>query len=191
MPNKTLQDIADSERSIIASETSRSIKKIHDSIKGSVVNSILPENIFIEYFLDFFRYPDKHKDSPLLSKWIELSGGPYNEVSIVDADGIKLYDVPGAYMPPAPDFKKLSSYNFSNIASQYQMKKAITVTHATNYISSILSTVPELLRPNVNKYINRWVSIFARYDIATPDSSKKINTKASVTNDMDLTILDI
>jgi len=191
MPNKTLQDVADSERSVTASETSRAIKEIHDNIKASVVNSILPENIFIEYFLDFFRYPDKHKDSPLLSKWMELAGGPYNEVTIVDVNGNKLYDVPGAYMPPSANFEKLSSYSFYSIASNYKMKQAITMVQATNYISNILSTVPELLRPNVNKYINRWISIFSRYDTTSPVKSKKSKSKVPVVSNIDVNILDI
>jgi len=190
--DKTLQDVVDAERAMTTKETSDTIKKIHDNIKNSLVNSVIPEMVFIEYFLDFFKYPAKHADSPLLSKWIELSGGPYNEVDVVNAEGKIIYTVPGAYMPPVANFEILSNYNFANIASNYQMKKKITSAQATNYISTILSTIPDLLRPNVEMYINRWASIFARYDVTkTTDAPKPKLPKVPVASSIDTSILGI
>ena len=157
--------------------TAREIKQISKELKESIANAVLPEKVFVEYFLDYFKDREKYADTPLLSKWVELAGGPYREVDIIDDNRNVLYTAPGAMMAPMVDYENLNNIDFSRIASNYNMKKNITAVQGTNYLNGILSMVPNNIHTDVNKYINRWIAIFNRYDKPTKATTSKRVTK--------------
>lgn len=162
---KNLQDIADKQSSALAKTASVEINRIHEDLKSSVKKEVLPEGVFKEYFLAYFMNPEQHKDSPLLSKWLELSGGPYNEVDILDdTSGKVLYTVPSIMVRPNVDFKAMAGYNFGHIASTYFMKKNITEAQATNYLNTALAGIPEHIQVDARRHIAMWATIFERYN---------------------------
>jgi len=148
--------------------TDASVAQLHKELVTNISNAILPEAIFVEYFLDMFLHPEKHIESTLRSKWVELAGGYYNEVDVVGNDGNKIFTVPGLMLADAISHDSIKGYDFPSIASYYSMKKSITSAQATNYLSGILSGVADAVRPNVEAHIARWSTIFERY--ATPES---------------------
>jgi len=151
------------------------IDEIQLGLIETTPNAVVPEWVFVEYFLDFFMQPAKHVDSPLLSKWIELSGGPYREVDIINKEGVIIFTVPTIMIAPTLDSGNLGQYDFSAIAGMYQMKKSITKAQATNYLASILGTIPGNLKTNANIIVGNWITIFDRYsntnNVATQPST--------------------
>jgi len=142
---------------------SATITELSTALKDDLVNVILPEAVFKEYFLDFFMYPSKHIGSPLLSKWIELAGGPYNPVDIIDGLGNIILTAPSAMIRTQMNHTAMGGLDFTAIASTYLMKRKITDAQATNYLGTILSTIPGNARHNVSEHIMRWTAIFDRY----------------------------
>ena len=78
------------------------IANTHKEVVENKPTAMLLESYFVEYFLDFFASGGhlENEPRPLAMKWIELAGGPYNSVVIVNEYGEPLYTVPGILTRP-------------------------------------------------------------------------------------------
>jgi len=159
----TLQDVATVHNQQLLEGARNTIRELHTEVVVNRVNAVLPEAVFVEYFLDFFMYPSKYQNSPLLSKWVELAGGPYNPVDIISPTGAVLFTAPGAMINVAINYDVMNNINFSAVASVYNMKKKITTAQATNYIASVLGTVDKNIHADTEAHIMKWAIIFDRY----------------------------
>jgi len=97
---RTLQTVANEERAALNSRVNGELNVICDNIAESRANAVLPEAVFVEYFLDYLRNPSVQPESTLMGKWIELAGGPYNEVDIINQEAAVLFTVPGVFAKP-------------------------------------------------------------------------------------------
>jgi len=171
-PN-SLADIAAIEGDRLTAVTVEAINEIDELLTASIEKEVLPEDIFVEYFLDYFRDPVSQANTTLPSKWLEVSGGPYSEVDILDKTGKVIYTVPSLFISATIDPEIMANYNFSDIAANYNMTMKITSTAAQNYLNTALSGLPEAILTDTRRHIAKLSAIFARYDTAdaTPETA--------------------
>jgi len=190
-PNN-LADIAETEATRLETVTSEAIDEIDDLLNASIEKAVIPEDVFVEYFLDYFRDPAGQKNTTLPSKWLELSGGPYNEVDVLDNKGNVAYTVPSLFIAPTVDAGLIARYDFSDIAANYNMQMKITSTSAQNYLTSALSGVPEAIMTDARRHIAKLAAIFARYDISSADTGvNDSSNKVSVGTKPDSAMFDM
>lgn len=139
-------------------------------------NAQLPENIFVEYFLDFFRnYNTGNLNEPLNLKWVELSGSPYNSVDILNANGDIIYTVPPLMVHPDLEGKPIEDFNFSKMVGEYKLRSNRLQTDADNYVHKQLDGLDkQITPPDMVDIQAHWNAIFARYDtkVKVPDVIK-------------------
>lgn len=140
------------------------------------VNAQLPENIFIEYFLDFFRnYNTGDLNEPLNLKWIELSGSVYNEVDILNAEGDVIYTVPPLMARADLDGKPIEDFNFSKMVGEYNLRSNRLQTDAQNFLNNQLNGLDtQISSDHIPSIAARWNQVFSRYATNTvlPDQIK-------------------
>ena len=128
-----------------------------------VENAKLPEDIFVEYFLDHFRYGTGDISNPLNIKWIELSGSIYNEVDIINDSGNIVYTIPPLLDRASVDEEAIK-LNFSNVAATYVLKSNNLPSVGVNYLNNKIGNLDKMVEANnANMYSERWNNIFARY----------------------------
>lgn len=158
------------EQQYAAIAASKAIIEIENELDAAKVNEVLPESVFKEYFLDFFLHPENYRESPLGYKWIELAGGPYNEVDIIDERGNFIFTAPSLCVAPALNSEGIHKYNFAEIAGNYNLQQKITSNSAANYLTVALAGVPELVATDVRKHVARLAMLHSRYgDDATAE----------------------
>ena len=151
----------------------------HDVIVTETTVAYLPEEVFVEYFLDYFKAGGNLDMSSGLSlKWLELSGGPYNEVIIIDVAGNDIFTVPSLYIKPDIDMSKMDGIDISNIASEFKLRENRLPEDGINYLNNQLSGLDTMVDSNFIKSVNTWKSIFSRYD----------NTKTKATSNGKTTV---
>ena len=145
------------------SELAAAVSAIYQATVINNVTPTLPEVVFVEYFLDFFKSQMNTPDRDLkYAKWIELSGSPYNEVSIIDNEGNILYNVPPIYIKPTLDDSVINT-NFSNIANNYMLKHSRLASVGSQYLDGELKKVSDGMKVNNDEIIKRWNAIFLKY----------------------------
>lgn len=140
------------------------ISNAYTELVETKINMIIPEIVFKEYFLEFFYgMTKKETDSPLALKWIELSGGPYNEVDVVDDLGNIIYSVPSLFTRPEVNADKLKGLSFGSMYVTFKAKTNRTEADGINYLNRELSSLPKSVETDSNLDVNRWLAIFQRY----------------------------
>ena len=129
-----------------------------------IENAKLPEDIFVEYFLEHFKYGGGDINNPLNIKWVELSGSVYNEVDIIDDMGNVIYTVPPLLDRATVDEEAIK-LNFSNIAATYVLKSNNLPSVGVNYLNNKIGNLDKMVESkNTNIYSERWASVFNRYN---------------------------
>ena len=141
-------------------------------------NAQLPENIFVEYFLDFFRnHNTGNLNEPLNLKWVELSGSVYNEVDILNAAGDVIYAVPPLMARVDLTGKPVEDFNFSRMVGEYKLRSSRLQTDADNFLNTQLTGLDKQITPAIdNNMQSRWNAIFSRYEVSTklPEQMKLV-----------------
>lgn len=183
-----LQSLAAKHNERLINTASETIKGLHKDLVESITNPVLPEDVFIEYFLDYFRSPQEYDSPVLLYKWMELAGGPFGEVDIIDPDGVVLYTVPSIYSTPDIDRSSMDKYRFDEISSKYAMVNKITSAKAADYLRTALSGISDNMSSDTKSHAMKWNAVLDRYSNKDGDESVSENTnKPSV----DLGIFDM
>lgn len=165
-----LQNVADQLQDSRTNELRGYITNAFEELVETKVNMIIPEIIFKEHFLNFFYKMTKEETtSPLALKWIELAGGVYNEVDVVNEAGQVIFTVPSLFTRPNVDDSVLGKMSFSNIAHKFQAKLDRTEAEGLNYLNRELSSLPNNVDSDSANDINRWMNIFLRYSVKSTD----------------------
>lgn len=134
-------------------------------------NAVVPEIVFKEYFLPMFKRfatkkLDKNQDDNLLRKWIELAGGPYSEVDVIDTKGNKIFTVPSVYTRNVADISKLDDVNFTDIGIKHEQYKNILPQQGENYANKTIKNLPKFINSSKTHASeqNRWVEILTKYN---------------------------
>ena len=136
---------------------------------------VLSEYLFQEHFLEFFK---KFKDSEpedltpeesiKLNKWIELSGGPYREVSVVDNKGKEVFRVPPIYTSNTIESDRIvnEDNSLNRMGKAFSDKLKTNPTTAVPALHSTISALPKFIKPIETQIddIKKWDKIFQFYD---------------------------
>ena len=163
---------------------------------GEIINpveekrlAVIPEEIFVEYFLDYFRDPNKDLSSPILQKWYELAQGPYNEVTVIDNNGNPLYVVPSVY-PKIELSEDMNKISFSGIATEYNLQSARLKSAGDAVLDNALKDIDKNLNIHVEENRRAWAEIFMRYDKQQPNGGNAQQQTQQVNNVIDDNIND-
>jgi len=169
MSDNKLKDIATKLEDRSVTELTTYIGSAHDELVVNRRNSMIPEIIFKQYFLDFFFNMNEHPDSSTLYlKWIELAGGVYNEVDVIDMNGNILFTVPTLYSRPSANESVLKNISFGNIVGTFESKANRLYVDGINYLNRELSSIGGLLsNTDTDSNTNKWINVFRRYAVNT------------------------
>jgi len=156
-----LDKVLDIEKQKILNEVEMIGKTILDPL-GAIEKNKLPENVFVEYFLDFFKDPNKDLNSPILQQWLSIAGGPYNEVDILDHKGNIIYSVPSVYVETSIE-SDINNKDFQSIADEYNLKSNRLKSEADAFLSQALRGADDMVVFKTDENRKRWAMIFARY----------------------------
>jgi len=186
---KKLEDIANKIVDNNNAEISNLINTIHKDIVGDVVNATIPYEVFGAYFLDHFKYGGvMDGEAPLTLKWLELAGGPYNEVDIVDKNGDIIITTPGMFCRPDIN-DEMSNINFNNIMDEYNLRSNRLHSDGVNYVKHSLNGVSGNVVSEHEKFNFRWEAVFKRYE--KKDSKIGAKDKPKINNDdVDFLVFD-
>lgn len=163
MSENKLQDLANKLEDRATKEAIAGINEIH-SVVMEQDKTIIPEVVFKELFLDFFKDVNNHPNNDgLLLKWLELSGGVYNEVDVINEKGDTLYAVPGICSPGTINESIANNVAFDRIVTTYNNKLNRTQAEGVNYLNGELSKLTNIVEEK-NDNTTRWVNIFTRYE---------------------------
>ena len=164
--------LKDSEHNRLSSEIS-AIQEILESPELNK-NNFIPESVFKEEFLPFFKdfmsnKIDKKdvKNNTLMYKWLALAESPYKEVDVLNMKGEKIFSVPPLYNKDGVKLEPLKTTPFSEIGMETENRTGILWEDGENYLAQRLSALPKeaFLNPNeVTDDIKRWEDIFKRYE---------------------------
>lgn len=150
----------------------KAISEIHESITATE-KAMLPEVVFKEGFLEFFKDVGSHPNKDgLLLKWLELSGGIYNEVDVVDVKGDVVFTVPGICTPGTINEAISNNVSFGNIVTTFNNKLNRTEAEGINYLNGELNKLVGIVGEGKDT-TDRWVNVLTRYDDKTETQTNK------------------
>lgn len=186
--SKELKNIASKMVENKAAEISSFINGIHKEIVEDIANVTIPYDIFGEYFLDFFKHGGfMDTEAPLTLKWLELAGGPYSEVDIVDSNNNIVITAPGIFCRPEIDLN-VSNLNYNSLMDEYNLRSNRLHSDGINYANANLSGISKGIKTKHDEFNFRWEAVFKRYDVHKKVSKK--HTKKEINNNNDIDFLD-
>lgn len=148
-------------------------------------NKAIPETVFKHYFLPFFqdlakskKPEDSKQNKNLMSAWIELANGPFNEVDVIDdIKGDTLFTVPSLFVKNAIVLENIKNVPLGDIHQEYERKNSINPIQADNYINANLAGMPKFIKNPDDNIVDqeRWTKIFKRYKV--PNKNEDLITK--------------
>ena len=182
----TLKNISKELQTVEAKQVAGIVNDILEGFEEvDKVNQAVPETVFKHYFLPFFqdlakstKSEDSKQNKNLMSAWIELANGPFNEVDVIDdVKGEKLFTVPSLFIKNAIVLENVKDVPLHDIHHEYDRKKSINPVQADNFINANLAGMPKFIKnPDDNKIDQeRWTKIFKRY--ANVNKNEKLITK--------------
>jgi hypothetical protein len=156
-------------------EFERLLNKQDEAMIGSIFSrliteqdrAVLPESIFVEYFLPYFSGRTPVGTSKVLPDWISVAGSTTSEVDIISPSGAVLFTTPGLFDTSIFDpMAHLNTTSIANIHTGYEMRQTNLPMAAKSYWDQSIARVDvmgeEIDRADVTQ---RWMDIFARYGI--------------------------
>jgi len=151
------------------------ISELYRELVTDISISTIPEKIFVEIFLDYFRSGGQMNTvNPLTIKWLELAGGPYNPVNVLDDKGNIVFTTPGIYCKPNTDTLKV---DYGNLVSTFNLKANRIHEEGLNYLTVNLAGTVNKINVEYDSYLLRWKAIFNRYSKAPKQEGKVTVTK--------------
>lgn len=134
----------------------------------------LPENVFVNVFLPYFRGDKKFSEHPnLLGNWYAIAGSIGSEVAIIDGKGQELYRVPPYVntrgIDPTHNSKRqdMSFYDIDGISEGLARARPM---EAMRFRAEKWDDKMDALTagaPDPASILGRWAEIFKRYDTLT------------------------
>ena len=173
---------SDRYRETMAKQLNKTMDTVLEKLLPSAAtNRILPERIFVEYFLPYFSGEKEiDEENKVIGEWIGIAGYPGSEVNIVADDDHKkvLYTVPAiietGHIDPVRKGRSMSAvvYNtqlrsdFPGQADSFAIKATEEIFH-------------EQVKPRLNMANNqRWMQIFERYNSRQSNPNKEGHTSS-------------
>lgn len=145
------------------------IDKIQDMLDEVNTNNRIPEDLFVNVFLNFFSNQGTLHQDATTEKWISIAGSPYRAVDVFDKNNKVIFTVPAMYNinAIAPDKTIQSMAPINHVIATYKQLSNRSVREAENYLyNSLLKHSKELNnKVDILADIKIWNDIFARYNL--------------------------
>lgn len=173
-----LNSLRDTQNALVES-IHRESKNTLDVVFNSLVTnsrdtcSVLPEQIFVNYFLPFFTGRNDFVARPnILGEWISIAGSPMNEVAIIDSFNNIMYYVPAVFDTSFINAaKKTEKPTFGQITDHANLLNNNIPAISDRFLKDALSEkLPDITGNVTVNTVNekRWIDIFAKYNISPP-----------------------
>ena len=148
----------------------------------------LPESIFIEYFLPYFKgeVTDPATAAELRKNWITLARHPMGEVNIINDQGEIIFSTPSiAYTRMFDPTKSDINGSFKDLLLMTNQINVSNPIRAKQYLENNMATKFNAMRIKghvLTKEEQRWLEIFKRYTVKdknTPTNSNSVAKPAT------------
>ena len=148
----------------------------------------LPESIFIEYFLPYFKgeVTDPATAAELRKNWITLARHPMGEVNIINDQGEIIFSTPSiAYTKMFDPTKSDINGSFKDLLLMTNQINVSNPIRAKQYLENNMATKFNAMRIKghvLTKEEQRWLEIFKRYTVKdknTPTNSNSVAKPAT------------
>lgn len=172
---------------------SRELDKTHHALvmQPALEKARVPEPVFKDHFLPYFSGTLSVNDNAdVIPMWIGIAGSPSAEVSVVDATGNVLYDVPAIMdLTIINAAKHKLGESLAEIYNQYDLHSSQLPVVGERFLAdAIQKKTPTMFKPSekFTENTNRWNQIFDRYDLKHSPTSNKAEPKTKIEGDLDL-----
>ena len=134
-----------------------------------------PEYVFKEYFYDFFKTGTNNvTNTNLTLKWLDLAGGDYNEVDVINDEGETIFTVPSIISRPNINKSTSDKVDFINLGHKIEQKNKWMAGAGDKLASDTLSKTKDTILDNksIEDDKSRWKAIFKRYESDDKDEVK-------------------
>jgi hypothetical protein len=145
-------------------------ESLYDSLVRSKQNAVLPEQIFVEYFLPYFSHQiPLTKDDDVIAKWIAIAGSPVGEVDIIGNANNVLFTVP-PYMNTNTinPVRQNNSISILSHKTRHDMRKInLPQVAEVEFDRALVSKTNEftVTSETTTTISKRWSDIMARYGL--------------------------
>lgn len=142
------------------------IDKVFDNLQKDINNkerATIPESIFINVYLPVLATGNLDENSSIIKDYINVAGGPYEEMDIVDHTGKVKATLPPLYASVEPT----NDINVSALGMHYQ---DVVAQGLPDRISDTTDTMVNMISDNVKVNTPGWDDIFNMYKPALPIS---------------------
>lgn len=163
-----------------ASSIDKALRDLHDIavVHGQDdYRGRLPESIFVNYFLPYFReviHNTKEltaetikRRTKILTDWLSVSGGPFHEVNIINNAGEVLFIVPALNNTKVINpVRKDGAPSFETIANMAERLQLISPAKSLDYQNDRLHNKIKDMSDGKHKFRdseNIWLDIFSKY----------------------------
>jgi len=170
-------------------ELAQKIDQITQDLFTAPPKQRMREDFFVNVFLQMFAGKPESETKVNGQMWITAAQGPFNEVTVVDAQGNFLFDVPAYFSDKAikpldgtgRDAKMQTLTDMIGHAKQYASRGTAVVE---GFIAAELDKRSFMFNKDIDNSdsIARWNAIFARYGIKPIDQTLTVNQDAASAN---------
>lgn len=169
-------------------DTQNTLDKAYKGLVEDIsdIQTRLPEEVFVNYFLPFFSGKKTVEHRPtVISEWIGVAGSPSSEVRVVDKVGNELFIVPGIYDTSYLTFqRKGGGADVDQLIDHARLISSNIPASGERFITEALGNKLTKLDTPPTSVINeqRWISIFERYGIVDKKTQPNANNPLSNTH---------
>ena len=182
------QDRINSIQTATDSRRKRELLAIQEELENpELTHGKCPEYVFKEYFYDFFKTGTNNvTNTNLALKWLDLAGGGYNEVDVINDEGETIFTVPSIISRPTINQTVSDQVDFINLGHTIEQKNKWMRGAGDKIASETLGRTKDTILDNksIEDDKSRWRAIFKRYET---DSKEEVElTKEDKKNLEDL-----
>lgn len=175
-------------------DSQRTLDLITGVLVGSdrTMCSVLPEHIFVQYFLPYFAGQPSSRPN-ILAEWISIAGTPMSEVAIIDGGRNVMYYIPPVFDTSFIAAKKSDTMTFGQMSDQANLlNNNLPVLSERFMVGAMDQKYREIAMPaSVNQSNEqRWVDIFIRYGYKAPSVATHATTNVPLPNIADDEVYD-
>lgn len=191
MQDKLVDETLGAITAMMTQEAKNAEDTIYNSLIGLMDEELtrIQEAIFVKYFLPMFSSKEDYTGTPRFQQWLELAGGAYKDVIVVNQANTELFRVPA--------LQSTAIINTMGVDSDVSIKRIIDQRIADgnnnsiaaervmiNRLSQVAIFNKEEYRAANEEFIRRWNIIFAHYKLPLIDYTV-VNSGNSQVDDCD------
>ncbi len=172
MSNENSNDPNEAVKQQLRQRIGDELTKIQNGINEVAPSDVvrLPEYHFTQVFLPFFAGDENTMYKANLLTWVNMAGGPYRSVDVIDQNGNVLFRVPpvmdrSAINPVKNRSIDIKGSSLSHVVATVSQLNQIHPTRGQEYLSKELTKRALVMRvpTNVASDLSTWNAIFTRY----------------------------